>query len=141
MITLTGEKELNEKTKKIIGIIVASCIAFTLLLSTIFFAVQSYRAGRLYNTAREQLDRAISDNRELTSQLEELGIIIGTVNEEVGELGAITERNIKTARDAVEVIEELRIKIMDLERSCGSFDWDSYYNYYDTYFKEIGLMD
>lgn len=141
MITLTGEKELNEKTKKIIGIIVASCIAFTLLLSTVFFAVQSYRAGRLYNTAREQLDRAISDNRELTSQLEELGIIIGTVNEEVGELGAITERNIKTAREAVEVIEELRIKIMDLERSCGSFDWDSYYNYYDTYFKEIGILD
>lgn len=141
MITFTGEKELNEKTKKIIGIVVASCIAFTLLLSTIFFAVQSYRAGRLYNTAREQLDRAISDNRELTSQLEELGIIIGTVNEEVGELGAITERNIKTAREAVEVIEELRIKIMDLERSCGSFDWDSYYDYYDTYFKEIGLMD
>jgi methyl-accepting chemotaxis protein len=141
MITLTGEKELNEKTKKIIGIVVASCITFTLLLSTVFFAVQSYRAGRLYNTAREQLDRAISDNRELTSQLEELGIIIGTVNEEVGELGAITERNIKTAREAVEVIEELRIKIMDLERSCGSFDWDSYYDYYDTYFKEIGLMD
>lgn len=141
MITLTGEKELNEKTKKIIGIVVASCIAFTLLLSTVFFAVQSYRAGRLYNTAREQLDRAISDNRELTSRLEELRIIIGTVNEEVGELGAITERNIKTAREAVEVIEELRIKIMDLERSCGSFDWDSYYDYYDTYFKEIGLMD
>lgn len=141
MIILTGEKELNEKTKKIIGIVVASCIAFTLLLSTVFFAVQSYRAGRLYNTAREQLDRAISDNRELTSRLEELRIIIGTVNEEVGELGAITERNIKTAREAVEVIEELRIKIMDLERSCGSFDWDSYYDYYDTYFKEIGLMD
>ena len=141
MITLTGEKELNEKTKKIIGIIVASCIAFTLLLSTIFFAVQSYRAGRLYNTAREQLDRAISDNRELTSQLEELRVIIGTVNEEVEELGAITERNIKTAREAVEVIEELRVKIMDLERSCGSFDWDSYYNYYDTYFKEIGILE
>lgn len=141
MITLTGEKELNEKTKKIIGIVVASCIAFTLLLSTVFFAVQSYRAGRLYTTAREQLDRAISDNRELTSQLEKLGIIIGTVNEEVGELGAITERNIKTAREAVEVIEELRIKIMDLERSCGSFDWDSYYDYYDTYFKEIGILD
>lgn len=141
MITLTGEKELNEKTKKIIGIVVASCIAFTLLLSTVFFAVQSYRAGRLYNTAREQLDRAISDNRELTSQLEKLGIIIGTVNEEVGELGAITERNIKTAREAVEVIEELRIKIMDLERSCGSFDWDSYYDYYDTYFKEIGILE
>lgn len=141
MITLTGEKELNEKTKKIIGIVVASCVAFTLLLSTVFFAVQSYRAGRLYNTAREQLDRAISDNRELTSQLEKLGIIIGTVNEEVGELGAITERNIKTAREAVEVIEELRIKIMDLERSCGSFDWDSYYDYYDTYFQEIGILD
>ena len=141
MITLTGEKELNEKTKKIIGIIVAGCIAFTLLLSTVFFAVQSYRAGRLYNTAREQLDRAISDNRELTSQLEELRVVIGTVNEEVEELGAITERNIKTAREAVEVIEELRIKIMDLERSCGSFDWDSYYNYYDTYFKEIGILD
>lgn len=141
MIIFTGEKELNEKTKKIIGIIVAGCIAFTLLLSTVFFAVQSYRTGRLYNTAREQLDRAISDNRELTSQLEELGAIIGTVNEEVEELGAITERNIKTARDAVEIIEELRIKIMDLERSCGSFDWDSYYNYYDTYFQEIGIMD
>lgn len=141
MITLTGEKELNEKTKKIIGIVVASCVAFTLLFSTVFFAVQSYRAGRLYNTAREQLDRAISDNRELTSQLEELGIIIGTVNEEIGELGAITERNIKTAREAVEVIEELRIKIMDLERSCGSFDWDSYYDYYDTYFKEIGILE
>ena len=141
MIIFTGEKELNEKTKKIIGIIVAGCIAFTLLLSTVFFAVQSYGTGRLYNTAREQLDRAISDNRELTSQLEELGAIIGTVNEEVEELGAITERNIKTARDAVEIIEELRIKIMDLERSCGSFDWDSYYNYYDTYFQEIGIMD
>lgn len=141
MIAFTGEKELNEKTKKIIGIIVASCITFTLLLSTIFFAVQSYRAGRLYNTAREQLDRAISDNRELTSEIEELRVIVGTVNEEVEELGTITERNIKTAREAVEVIEELRIKIMDLERSCGSFDWDSYYNYYDTYFKEIGILE
>lgn len=141
MIALIGGKELNEKVKKIIGIIVASCIAFTLLLSTTFFAVQSYRAGRLYNTAREQLDRAISDNRELTSEIEELRTVIGTVNEEVEELGAITERNIKTAREAVEVIEELRVKIMDLERSCSSFDWDSYYNYYDTYFKEIGILE
>lgn len=141
MTTLTGEKELNEKIKKIIGIVTASCIAFTLLLSTIFFAVQSYRAGRLYNTVREQLDRAIADNRELTSEIEELRIIVGTVNEEVEELGTITERNIKTARDAIEVIEELRVKIMDLERSCSSFDWDSYYNYYDTYFKEIGILE
>ena len=136
-MTPTGGMELNDKVKKVVGIVVAGCVAFTLLVSTVFFAVQSYRAGRLYNTAREQLDRAVQNNRELTGQLEELGIIIGTVNEEVEELGAITERNIKTARDAVEVIEELRIKIMDLERSCGSFDWDSYYNYYDTYFKEL----
>ena len=132
---------MNEKIKKIIAIVIASVVGATLLFTTVNFAVKSYEAGRLYNTAREQLDRAVRENRELTSVIEELGAIVGTVNKEVGELGEITERNLSSAREAVEVIEELRIKIMDLERSCGSFDWDSYYNYYDTYFQEMGLMN
>lgn len=101
-------------------IIITSGIWFT------FYTRQSNQLGRVCDQLRERILDAEDTNRRLAETVEQCKSISG-------DLGQSVDRSIRTARDAIEVIEELRVQVYSLEVVCGDFDWDSYYSYWDSY--------
>jgi len=116
---------LNE-FKKIIRII---CIVIFLLavVVSITSTTQSVKTRRLCNSLREQLTRA-------TDSVAELGGTITDCQSICRELEGTTTRSIETARDAINVIEEIRIGVQELENRLGICDSSEYYNYWDGVF-------
>ena len=86
------------------------------------------------DTAREQLIRAEDYNRELTERL-------GSISTNVQKLGELADRNVSGVRQCIEIIEETRVIVQELEDCCGSFNQCEYYSLYDSYFQSEGLMD
>lgn len=108
------------------------CIIIALLFlvlvfggSTIFYARKSNESGRLCNQLRERIIDAENTNRGLAETIERSQSICGELEQSV-------DRNITTARAAVEVIEEVRVQVQCLEMELGGFDWDSYYSSLDA---------
>ena len=121
----------NEGKKNIIFIIViAFCIIFS---GNIYNSVKYYKYRRLCDQYREQLDRTEESNRDLTDR-------IGRIAEITGRIGEICNRNVTDAREIIEITEELRAEIKELEDCCGGFDYNKYYEYYDSYYHDEGLM-
>lgn len=87
--------------------------------------INEYRG--LCNQYREQLTTAETINRELTDRF-------GRVTEITGRIKETTNTNIADARGIIETVERLRTEIKELEDCCGSFDWDKYYQYWDSYY-------
>lgn len=124
----------NEGKKNIIFIIaaVAFCIVFS---GNIYNSVKSFKYRRLCDKYTEQLIATENANRELTDR-------IGRVAEITGRIKETTDANITDARGIIETIEILRSQIQELENICyGSDSIDDYYNYWDSYFRNEGLMD
>lgn len=83
------------------------------------------------DTAREQLIRAEEYNRELTERF-------GSISANVQKLGELADRNVSGVRQCIEIIEETRVIIKELEDICyGSDSIDSYYDWLDS---ELGLQ-
>ena len=122
-----------ERKKNILFIAaVAVCIIFS---ANIFNSIESYRYRGLCNQYREQLIAAEEANREFADR-------IGRITEIVGRLHETTERNVSDARGIVETVEILRSQIQELENICyGSDSIDSYYNYWDSYFRNEELIE
>ena len=121
--------------KKNIFIIIAA-VTFCIILSgaNIYNSVQSYKYRRLCDEYRESLAATENANRELTNR-------IGRVAEITGRLHETAERNVTDARGVVEAVEILRTQIQELENICYGSDFiDSYYNYYDSYYRNEGLI-
>lgn len=57
---------------------------------------------------------------------------INSATATVTELKQSTERNIESARDCVELIEEIREEVSDLEMQLSDFSWDDYYDNLDN---------
>lgn len=123
----------NEHKKNIFIIIaaVAFCIVFS---RNIYNSVQSYKYRRLCDKYREQLIETEEKNTELADR-------IGRVAEITGRIKEAADGNITNARDIVETVEELRNQVKELEDCCGSFSYNDYYNYWDSYFRDEELMD
>ena len=122
------------KNEKTIFIIIAA-VAFCIVLSgNICNSTQSHRLRRLCSQYREQLSAAEETNRELADRF-------GKITEIVGRIKETTDANITDARGVIEAIERLRAEIKELEDCCGSFNYNIYYNYYDSYYRNEGLMD
>ena len=122
----------DEYKKNIIFIIaIAFCIIFS---GNIYNSVKSYKYRRLCDQYREQLYTATETNRELTDR-------IGRVAEITESIGEICNRNVTDAREIIEITEELRAEIKELEDCCGGFDYNKYYEYYDSYYRDEGLME
>lgn len=114
-------------SKKIFNIIVS--VIFILLLfgySTVCTKQLNKYRGHL-NTAREQLIRAEDYNRELTERFE-------SVSTNVHKLGELADRNVSGVRQCIEIIEETRVIVKELEDCCGSFSQSEYYQYWDSYY-------
>ena len=127
-------KNEMERKKNILFFIaaVAVCIIFS---ANIFNSIESYRYRGLCNQYREQLDRTEEANREFADRL-------GRVAEITGRIKKTTNANITDARGIVETVEILRSQIQELENICyGSDSIDSYYNYWDSYFRNEELIE
>lgn len=121
----------NEKTIYIIFAAVAFCIVFS---RNIYNSVKSYKYRRLCDEYREQLIATEEANRELTDR-------IGRVAEITGRIKETTNANVTNARGIIETVEILRSQIKELEDCCNSFNYNDYYEYYDSYFRNEGIMD
>lgn len=116
--------EVLKKYEKIFRYI-AIVIITLLLISTGISTVKSYKLGRLCNQLRERIADAEDTNRRLTET-------IGNCQSICGDLEQSVDRNIQTARDAIELIEEIRIQVRSLEMVTGNWNSDDYYNYWDS---------
>ena len=125
---------MKDERKKNIYIIIA--IAFCIILSrNIYNSIKYYKYRRLCDQYREQLITAETTNRELADR-------IGRVAEIVGRIKETANANITDARSIIETVERLRTEVQELENICyGSDSIDSYYNYWDSYFRDEGLMN
>ena len=118
----------NEGKKNIFIIIVA--VAFCIVFSAnICNSVKSYKYRRLCDEYRTELDRA-------TNEIELLGRTIEECQNITGSIGEICNRNVKSSRDIIELTEELRAKVYELEDCLGSFNQSEYYSYWDN---ELGI--
>ena len=121
----------NEKTIYIIFAV----LLFIILSADIYNSVKSYKYRRLCDEYTEQLIATENANRELADR-------IGRVAEITGRIKETTGANITDARGIIETVEILRSQIQELENVCyGSDSIDSYYNYWDSYYRNEGLME
>ena len=121
------------KNEKNIFIITAA-VFFIIFSANIYNSVKSYKYRRLCAEYRNELNRA-------TNEIELLGRTIEKCQNITGSIGEICNRNVKSSRDIIEITEELRSKVYELENCLGSFDQSEYYNYWDFYYRDEGLID
>ena len=116
----------DERKKNIYIIIIAAvlCIVFS---GNIYSSIQSYNYRRLCDKYREQLAATEEANRELRRTIEECQSITGSI-------GELCNRNISSSRGIIELTEELRTKVYELESSLGCFSQSEYYQYWDNEF-------
>jgi hypothetical protein len=112
--------------KRNIIIIIVSILLFSLICSNVASAIQSYKSRRLCNQLRERIIDAENTNKQLGRTIEQCQSICGELEQSI-------DRNISSARDAVEIIEEIRVQVQSLESITGGWDSDSYYNWLDSY--------
>ena len=122
------------KNEKTIYIIFAAVLTI-ILSANIYNSVKSYKYRRCLDTAREQLIRAEEYNRGLTKRFE-------SISTNVCKLRELTERNVSSVRECIEIIEETRVITKEMEDSIyGSDSIDSYYDYWDNEFRSEKLMN
>ena len=125
---------MKDERKKNIYIIIAA-VLFIAFSGNIYNSVESYKYRGLCNQYREQLIAAEETNRELTDRFGRIAEITGSIKE-------TTNANIADAREIIETVEILRSQIQELENICYGYDTlDSYYSYWDSYFRDKGLIE
>ena len=122
------------KNEKNIFIIFAAALFFIVLSANIYSSIKSYRFRRLCNQYREQLIATTEANKELTDR-------IGRITEITGRIKETANANITNARDIAETVERLRAEIKEMEDCCGSFNQSEYYQYWDSYYHDEGLIE
>ena len=113
----------NEKTIYIIFAI----LLFITLSANIYNSVKSYKYRRFCVEYRTELNRA-------TNEIELLGRTIEECKSITGSIGELCNRNVQSSRDIIEITEELRSKVYELESCLGSFSQSEYYQYWDNEF-------
>lgn len=121
------------KNEKTIFIIIAA-VLFIILSANVYNSVKYYKYRRLCNEYRTELNRA-------TNEIELLGRTIEECQNITGSIGELCNRNVKSSRDIIEITEELRAKVYELENCLGSFSQSEYYQYWDSFYGIEGLMD
>ena len=122
----------NERKKNIFFIIAA--VLFIILSANVYNSVKYYKYRRLCNEYRAELYTA-------TNEIELLGRTIGECQSITESIGELCNRNISSSRQIIELTEELRAKVYELENCLGSFSQSEYYQYWDSYYHDEQLMD
>ena len=120
--------------KKTNYIIFAAALFFIIFSTDIYSSIRAYRYRRLCDQYREQLVATTEANKELTDR-------IGRITEITGRIKEATNANVTDARSIIETIERLRAEIKELEDCCGTFNQSEYYQRWDNYFHNEGLME
>ena len=115
-------------------IYIIAAVLFIIFSGNIYSSIESYKYGRLCDQYRESLITAEEANRKLTNR-------IGRIAEITGRIKETTDANITDARGIIETVEILRTEIQELENICGGFSQLEYYQYYDSYYRNEGLME
>lgn len=118
---------MENEHKKTIYIIFAA-VLFITLSANIYSSIKHYKYRRFCDEYRTELNRA-------TNEIELLGRTIEECKSITGSIGELCNRNVKSSRDIIEITEELRSKVYELESCLGSFNQSEYYNYWDNEFE------
>ena len=121
----------RKKNIYIYFIAIAFCIIFS---RNIYNSIESFKYRKLCDQYREQLYTATDENRELRRTIEECQNITGSI-------GELCNRNISSSRQIIELTEEIRSKVYELENCLGSVSQSEYYNYWDSYYHDEQLME
>lgn len=121
----------HEKNIYIIIAVIAFCIIFS---GNIYSSIQSFKYRRLCDELRGRVTDAEDTNKRLAETVEKCQSICG-------ELGCSIDRNISSAREAVELIEQIRAQVYELENCVSGLNYNKYYNYWDSYYHNEGLME
>ena len=124
---------MKDEYKKNIFFIIAA-VLFIILSANVYNSVKYYKYRRLCDEYRAELYTATNENRELRRTIEECQNITGSI-------GELCNRNISSSRQIIEITEELRAKVYELENCLGSFSQSEYYQYWDSYYHDEQLMD
>lgn len=114
---------MNVKVKKVFKFIIIGFISVLLLSSigsAVGFSIQSRHFRELSERYRAELDTATATNIELGKQLTASRRIIEDCRRATTELGESVNRNIQSARDAIELVREIREKVILLESRFDS---------------------
>ena len=114
--------------KKNIIFIIAAVFCIT-LSNSIYNSIKSFRYRIVCDELRERVTDSENTNRRLAETVEKCQSICG-------ELGCSIDRNINSAREAIELIEQIRTQVYELENCLGNFDQSEYYQYWDN---ELGI--
>lgn len=137
---LLNKKEYKVDVKKVFKHI--TIIGFTILLlftisSSIGFSIRSQYFRELSERYRAELDTATATNIELGKQLTASRRVIEDCRRQTTELGESVNRNIQTARDAIELVREIREKVILLESRLDSSNNDPSSNDSSTLSDEV----
>src|SRR5574344_536413 len=110
-----------------IKFIIITAVLFIILSANIYSSIQSYKYRGLCDKYRTELAATRNENRELRRTIEECQSITGSI-------GELCNRNISSSRGIIELTEELRAKVYELESSLWSFSQYEYYQYSDSYY-------
>ena len=121
-MTLKGFKKYEKIIRWVIIIFIIGIFAYS-----IGSTVKSYQLGRLCNQFRERIADTEDSNRRLAET-------VGKCQSICGELGDSVDRNIRTAREAVELIEEIRVQVQNLQNCINDSSACYDYEYWDNYF-------
>ena len=119
---------------------------FTIVFAVLFlcstavavrFGVQNRHFRDLSEQYREQLATAVDTNTELGKQLTASRRVIEGCRRQTTELGESVSRNITTARDAIELVREIREKVILLESRLSDSNDDLNNNYSYTPDNEV----
>lgn len=113
----------------IISFIFTSLLFFTLFLGS---TIKSNNYRRQLDTAREQLTRAEDTNRELTDKIGQCRFI-------VKDLAESTDRNIEDVRGIIDLVEEVRVQVYNLEMVIDNSSSDDVYNRIDSWLQSEGI--
>lgn len=113
----------------IISFIFATLLFFALFLGS---TIKSNNYRRQLDTAREQLTRAEDTNRELTDKIGQCRFI-------VTDLAESTDRNIEDVRGIIDLIEEVRVQVYNLEMVIDNSSSDDVYNRIDSWLQSEGV--
>ena len=112
--------------KNYIYIIIAA-VFFIIFSRSIYNSIESYKFRIVCDELRERVTDSENTNRRLAETVEKCQSICG-------ELGCSIDRNINSAREAIELIEQIRTQVYELENCLGNFDQSEYYQYWDSYY-------
>ncbi len=126
---------INEEVKhSIIGGLLI--LFFCLFVGTIVLLFSTTRELDKLGTTNDRLTERIVEaedtNRELTKSLRQIRFLCE-------EFDSSVDRNIRTVREAVEVIEETRYYVQCIEVELGLYDSDSIYDGIDSWLQNEGV--